>query len=128
MSAQGWLQIVVIFAAVLAAAIPLGAFMARVLEGERTLLSPVLGPVEGGFYRLAGVDPGKEQSWLGYGLAMLAFNAGGLRAALRASCACRACCRSTRRASTAWRRTSPSTPRSASSPTPTGRPMAARRR
>jgi K+-transporting ATPase ATPase A chain len=77
MSAQGWLQILVILAAVLAAAIPLGAFMARVLEGKRTWLSPVLGPVEAGFYRLAGVDPTREQSWLGYGLAMLAFNGAG---------------------------------------------------
>ncbi|MFO1151652.1 MAG: potassium-transporting ATPase subunit KdpA [Alsobacter sp.] len=77
MSAQGWLQILVILAAVLAAAIPLGVFMGRVLDGKRTWLTPVLGPVEAGFYRLAGVDPSREQSWLGYGLAMLAFNAGG---------------------------------------------------
>ena len=51
--------------------------MARVLAGERTLLSPVLGPVERGFYRLAGIDPNREQGWLGYTLGMLAFNAAG---------------------------------------------------
>jgi K+-transporting ATPase ATPase A chain len=77
MSANGWLQIAVVLAAVLAAAIPLGAFMARVHAGKRTLLSPVLDPVEKGFYRLAGIDPAAEQGWLGYGLAMLAFNAAG---------------------------------------------------
>src|SRR5512147_1229405 len=77
MSANGWLQIAIILAAVVAAAIPLGAFMAQVHAGKRTILSPVLDPVEKGFYRLAGIDPAAEQGWLGYGLAMLAFNAAG---------------------------------------------------
>ncbi|UIJ72073.1 potassium-transporting ATPase subunit KdpA [Aurantimonas sp. HBX-1] len=77
MSVVGWLQILVILLAVVAFAIPLGAFMGRVFANERTFLTPVLGPVERGFYRIAGIDPAKEQGWLGYTLAMLVFNAGG---------------------------------------------------
>ncbi|RTM01613.1 potassium-transporting ATPase subunit KdpA [Ancylobacter aquaticus] len=78
MTAQGWLQIAIILALVLAAAVPLGAYMARVYAGERTLLSSLLGPFERALYRLAGVDPAGEQSALGYTLAMLAFNAAGV--------------------------------------------------
>ncbi|KAB0681361.1 potassium-transporting ATPase subunit KdpA [Aureimonas leprariae] len=77
MTIVGWLQIVLILAAVLVSAVPLGALMARVFAGERNVLSPVLGPVERGLYRLAVVDPNREQSWLGYTLGMLVFNAGG---------------------------------------------------
>jgi K+-transporting ATPase ATPase A chain len=51
--------------------------MAQVFEGGRTFLSPVLAPVERGFYRLAGIDERKEQGWSGYTLAMLTFNAAG---------------------------------------------------
>ena len=51
--------------------------MARVFEGERTLLSPVLRPVEIAFYRVAGVSEDKEQHWLTYTVAMLLFNAAG---------------------------------------------------
>ncbi|WP_182086396.1 potassium-transporting ATPase subunit KdpA [Aureimonas sp. ME7] len=77
MTVVGWLQILVILAAVVAFAVPLGAYMGRVFAGERTLLSPVLGPIERGFHRLAGIDPAREEGWLGYTLAMLAFNAAG---------------------------------------------------
>lgn len=77
MTVVGWLQIILILAAVVAFAIPLGAYMGRVFAGERTFLSPVLGPVERGFYKVSGIDPAREQGWLGYTLAMLAFNAAG---------------------------------------------------
>jgi K+-transporting ATPase ATPase A chain len=77
MTVVGWLQILIILAAVVAFAVPLGAFMAKVFAGERNFLTPVLGPVERGFYRIAGLDPAKEQSWLGYTLGMLVFNAAG---------------------------------------------------
>lgn len=77
MTLNGWLQIAIILATVLLAAMPLGAFMARIHAGKRTFLSPVLGPVERGFYALAGVDPAREQSWRTYALAMLLFNAAG---------------------------------------------------
>ena len=58
----------------MALARPLGGYLTRLLAGERTFLSPVLGPVERGFYRLAGVDERAEQHWVTYGLAMLLFN------------------------------------------------------
>ncbi|MFG1395413.1 potassium-transporting ATPase subunit KdpA [Roseixanthobacter pseudopolyaromaticivorans] len=77
MTSNGWLQIAILFIAVVACAIPLGRFMARVFAGERNFLTPVLGPVERGLYRLAGVDPDKEQGWVAYTLGMLALNAAG---------------------------------------------------
>lgn len=77
MTAIGWLQIVLLFGAVLLCAVPLGAFMARVFAGERTFLSPVLGPVERGFFRISGIDPAKEQGWLAYTVGMLVFNGAG---------------------------------------------------
>jgi K+-transporting ATPase ATPase A chain len=77
MTLNGWLQIFLVFALVLIAIRPLGLYMARVFSGERTFLSPVLGPVERGFYWLAGVRPDKEQGWLAYTMAMLVFSAVG---------------------------------------------------
>jgi K+-transporting ATPase ATPase A chain len=80
MTTVGWLQISLLFLAVLFVIKPLGLYMARVFSGERTVLSPVLGPIEGGFYRMSGVDPNKEQGWLAYTLAMLAFSLAGFLA------------------------------------------------
>jgi len=77
MTVIGWIQIIAIFALVLICVKPLGIFMANVFNGERTFLTPVLGPVERGFYRLAGVDPSREQGWRNYTVAMLVFNAAG---------------------------------------------------
>lgn len=77
MTLNGWLQIVFYLAAIVLLTRPLGGFLFRVFEGERTLLSPVLGPVERGFYRLAGVDAWQDQSWISYTGALLAFNACG---------------------------------------------------
>jgi potassium-transporting ATPase potassium-binding subunit len=77
MSIVGWLQIGLLFLVVLALIKPLGLFMAKVFSGERTFLSPVLAPVERGFYVSAGIDPRKEQGWLAYTVAMLAFSMAG---------------------------------------------------
>lgn len=77
MTLVGWLQISLLFLAVLLVIKPLGLYMARVFSGERTFLSPVLGRVERDLYRLSGINPEKEQSWLGYTLAMLAFSLAG---------------------------------------------------
>src|SRR3954449_8075340 len=74
MSTLGFVQICLTLALVLLAAIPLGAYMAKVFAGGHTFVTPVLGPLERGFYRLAGVDPKREQGWLAYSLAMLAFS------------------------------------------------------
>ncbi len=66
---------IVLYLLLLVAITPLlGGYMQRVLAGERTLLSPVLRPVESLFYQLAGVRPDEEQSWKQYTLALLVFN------------------------------------------------------
>ncbi len=77
MTANGWMQIAIYFAVLTLLVVPLGRYMARVLEGERTFLSPVLRPVEGLLYRAAGVDETREQHWIAYTVAMLLFNAAG---------------------------------------------------
>jgi K+-transporting ATPase ATPase A chain len=74
MTSNGWLQIAVFFALVLVAAKPMGLYMARVYERQKTLLDPVLGPVERLLYRLTGVDPDAEMRWTEYLLAMLMFS------------------------------------------------------
>ncbi len=74
MSLSGWLQIGFLLVAVLVLVKPLGLYMARVFTGERTFLSPILAPVEHGFYVLAGVRVDREQTWLGYALGVLAFS------------------------------------------------------
>jgi len=71
-----WL-ILAFFALVLLPAPWLGRFYYRVMEGQRTWLSPLLGPVERVCYRISGVDPQDEQSWQKYTLALLAFNLAG---------------------------------------------------
>jgi K+-transporting ATPase ATPase A chain len=74
MTLNGWIQIALFCAVVLALVKPLGLYMTRVFTGERTLLSPVLGPVERGLYRIAGLDARQEQSWFGYAGAFVAFH------------------------------------------------------
>jgi len=74
MTANGWLQILLYCGVIVLLVRPLGGFIYRVIQGERNWLSPVLGPVERGCYRLAGVDPQQEQSWSRYAIAMLLFN------------------------------------------------------
>jgi K+-transporting ATPase ATPase B chain len=76
MTAIGLAQIAIVLVAVIAAALPLGAYIARVMGGERTALTPALAPIERGFYKLSGVDPAREQNWLAYAMAMLAFSLG----------------------------------------------------
>ncbi len=78
MTVLGWLQIITVLVAVVAAAVPLGSYIAKVMSGERTFMTPVLAPVERVFYALSGVDAKREQGWRGYTLAMLAFSAAGL--------------------------------------------------
>src|SRR5215475_12713981 len=74
MTTNGWLQIILYCVLVTAPVIPLGAYMFKVFSGERTLLSPVLAPVETLFYRAAGVDAAREQNWVSYAVGMLLFN------------------------------------------------------
>ena len=74
MTLQGWMQIALYSVVVLALVKPLGGYMTRVFNGERTLLSPVVAPIERGLYRLSGIDARQEQSWLGYAGAIVVFN------------------------------------------------------
>jgi K+-transporting ATPase ATPase A chain len=78
MTAIGWLQALVLFALVLVCVKPLGLFMARVFEGERTFLTPVLGPIERAIYRLCRIDPAQEMPWYTYLFACMAFSLVGL--------------------------------------------------
>ncbi len=74
MTAQGLLQIGVYLAVLVLLVKPLGTFMASVYEGKRTFLSPLLGPVERGIYRLAGVQADAETGWKRYAVATLLVN------------------------------------------------------
>ncbi|MBE3597628.1 MAG: potassium-transporting ATPase subunit KdpA [Limnochordaceae bacterium] len=78
MSPSGWLQILLYLLVLIAFTKPLGIYMARVYEGERTLLSPVLGPLERWLYRLAGTSPEREMTWKQYAGALLLFNLFGI--------------------------------------------------
>jgi K+-transporting ATPase ATPase A chain len=73
MTANGWIQILFFFAAIVLCTRPLGVFMHRVMEGERHVLSGPLGWLERLVSRASGTD-GREQTWTVYGLAMLAFS------------------------------------------------------
>jgi K+-transporting ATPase ATPase A chain len=75
MTFNGWLQILVFFAVVLALTRPLGAYLARVFSGERTLLDPLLRPLERLLYKSTRVDPATEMAWTEYSVAMLLFSA-----------------------------------------------------
>jgi len=77
MTMNGWIQIAIYFVVLTALVVPLGRFMARVFEGERIFLTPVLQPVETVLYRIGGVDEKREQHWITYTVAMLLFNAAG---------------------------------------------------
>ncbi|MGA2559804.1 MAG: potassium-transporting ATPase subunit KdpA [Terracidiphilus sp.] len=75
MSANGWLQFALFSAVLLATVRPVGAYLARVLEGERTWLDPVLRPLERLIYKLSGVNAAEEMNWRQYAFAMLGFSA-----------------------------------------------------
>ncbi|HUN38713.1 MAG TPA: potassium-transporting ATPase subunit KdpA, partial [Acetobacteraceae bacterium] len=77
MTLNGWLQIALYCVLLLLITRPIGGYMARVFNGERTLLSPVLRPVERLTYGLCGVDETQEQHWVSYAIAMLAFSFAG---------------------------------------------------
>jgi K+-transporting ATPase ATPase A chain len=75
---NGWIQIAVFAAIVVALVKPLGGYMTAVFAGERTLMSPALRPLEIGFYRICGVDERAEQHWVVYAVAMLLFSLAGM--------------------------------------------------
>jgi len=77
MTLNGWIQIILYCVLVLALVKPLGWYMTRVFNGERTFLSPILQPIELLIYRGGGIDEKHEQHWIAYTIAMLLFNLGG---------------------------------------------------
>ena len=74
MTANGWLQILFFLALILAITKPMGVFMARVFNRERTFMDPVLRPIERALYRLTGVDEDHEMRWTEYAISMLLFS------------------------------------------------------
>ncbi len=81
MTMLGWAQIAVFCACIIGITRPLGGYLTRLATGERLLLSPLIGPLERGIYRLAGIRITDEQGWVGYASAMLVFKTLGFLAA-----------------------------------------------
>ena len=78
MTWQGWAQLALFAALVIAAVRPLGGYMARVIDGGVTPLQRLFRPLETALYRLAGVDPTQEQTWPAYALGLLTFSLAGI--------------------------------------------------
>ena len=78
MTTNGWLQLALYVVVLLALAKPLGAYMARVYEGQPALLNRLGAPFERVLYKVCGIDPKHEMHWIEYALAALIFNIVGL--------------------------------------------------
>jgi potassium-transporting ATPase potassium-binding subunit len=74
MTTNGWIQIFIFLALILAITKPLGVYMAKVFSRERTFLDPVVRPIERLLYRVTGVDEEHEMRWTEYAFAMLLFS------------------------------------------------------
>ncbi|MRR58871.1 MAG: potassium-transporting ATPase subunit KdpA, partial [Deltaproteobacteria bacterium] len=74
MNTYEWFETMLFFVVLLVLVKPLGAFMARVYQGERTFLSPVLAPCENFLYRVCGVNRDEEMGWKRYAWSMILFN------------------------------------------------------
>src|SRR5215468_10880451 len=74
MTTVGVIQILLFFGIILALTKPVGVFMARLFQGERTFLHPLLRPVEVAVYKLCGVREDTEQKWTHYTASLLAFS------------------------------------------------------
>ncbi|MGD0006219.1 MAG: potassium-transporting ATPase subunit KdpA [Anaerolineaceae bacterium] len=74
MTLNGWLQIIFYLVVLVALAKPLGSFMAKVYQGERTFITPVFAPLERLTYRLAGIHPEDEMDWKIYAAAVILFS------------------------------------------------------
>ena len=75
MTANGWFQIAFFLLLILAVTKPMGVFMARVFNREKTFMDPALRPIERLLYRVTGVDENHEMRWTEYAVAMLLFSA-----------------------------------------------------
>ena len=74
MTANGWFQIGLFVAVIFLLTKPLGVFLVLVFERKRTILDPVLRPIEKFLYRITGIDENKEMPWTEYGISMLLFS------------------------------------------------------
>src|SRR5256885_9203577 len=74
MTANGWFQIFLFFGLVLLVTKPIGVFMTRVFNRERTFMDPVVRPIERLLYRVTGVDEAHEMRWTEYAFTMLLFS------------------------------------------------------
>ncbi|HJV88824.1 MAG TPA: potassium-transporting ATPase subunit KdpA [Holophagaceae bacterium] len=77
---HAWIQNLLYLLLLVGIAVPLGPFIAKVMEGERTFLHPVLGPLERGIYRLMGIRGDEDMSWKAYAWAIALFNLLGIAA------------------------------------------------
>jgi K+-transporting ATPase ATPase A chain len=77
MTFNGWIQIAIYCAIIILLTKPFGGYFTRVFNGERTLLTPVLRPIERGLYAICGVEEREEQHWVTYAVAMLLFTMAG---------------------------------------------------
>ncbi len=78
MNSNAIIQIALFSLIIIAISVPLGLYMAKVFAGERTFLDPALVPVERLIYRLCGVDPATEQTWVEYATSLLLFSLVGM--------------------------------------------------
>lgn len=78
MNIYSWIQLIFYIVVLIALAKPLGSFMAKVYQGEHTLLHPVLRPVERFLYRISGVNSEEDMDWKTYAIAAMLFNLLGL--------------------------------------------------
>lgn len=78
MTSNDLIQLLVYFVILIALAIPLGRYMAKVYQGEKTFMDRIMGPLERLIYRICGIDGGKEMNWWEYALSLLAFSIVGI--------------------------------------------------
>ena len=78
MNSNAIIQIALFSLIIIAISVPLGLYMAKVFAGERTFLDPVLVPAERFIYRLCGVEPATEQTWIEYATSLLLFSLVGM--------------------------------------------------
>ena len=70
---QSWIQLALYCGLLLLITKPLGLYLVAVLERGKTWLDPVVGPLERLTYRVCGIDPEREQGWIGYTVSLMAF-------------------------------------------------------
>ena len=112
MTTSGMLQVAIYFTVLIAAAVPLGRYMAQVYSGEAVFLSRLAGPLERGIYRCCRIDAEQEMDWKAYAGGLLIFSLTGCLACICCS-GSRDSCRSIPRASPPFPPIWPSIPPSA---------------